>query len=99
MLNPPVPISVKSCPVALSNDIATVISAVLPDDSPQYISRSAVGTNLIPAVTDPFTSVLATVCVSIYQTLVKSIQRPPLVYAVNAVPSSVLDNPESTYNS
>ena len=93
------PISVKSCPVALNKDIATVISAVLPDGSPQNISRSAVGTNLIPAAATPFTSVLATVCVSIYQTLVKSIQRPPLVYAVNAVPSKLEDCALSVNNS
>ena len=95
MLNPPVPISVKSCPVARSNDIATVISAVDPAGNPQIIVLPVVGDNLIPAVALPSTSVPATRAVSIYQTLLVVTQRPPLVYAVYPAPFSVLVTPAS----
>ena len=88
MLNPPVPISVKSCPVARSNDIATVISAVDPAISPQWIVLVAVGLSLIPALATPLTSVPATNTDCIYQTLSVVTQRPPLTYAGYNAPSN-----------
>ena len=42
MLYPPVPICVKSCPVALSKEIATVISAVAFSANPAHIYSSLV---------------------------------------------------------
>ena len=95
MLKPPVPISVKSCPVARSNDIATVISAVDPAGNPQCMSLASVGTNLIPAVATLLMSVPATNAVWIYQTLSEVTQRPPLVYVAYPEPFSAADKPIS----